>query len=76
MLTVTFLQISHKPNIDLDMTVYLESQWNIDSNNILSVRKYCLLFMHESSIFLLKNMPLKPMGQWGKKLPFEARRPS
>ena len=51
-----------------------------DELDVLSVRKYYKLFTHESNTFLLQNMPLKPLGQWGKQpqnppLPLEARGP-
>ena len=36
----------------MNLTISLESQWNIDSNDILSVRKYYQLFTHESNTFL------------------------
>jgi len=49
------------------MSTVLESQWNVDSNDILCVRKYSQLFMHKSNTFLLKIRPLKPLGQWGKQ---------
>jgi len=38
----------------LNLTISSESQWNIDSNDILSVQKYSQLFMHESNTFLVK----------------------
>jgi len=42
-----------------------ESRLNVDSNDILSVRKYSKLFTHESNTFLGNNTsirPFKPMG--------------
>ena len=45
----------------------LGSQWNVDSNDILSIWKYYQLFTHESNTFLLQNTSLKPLGQWGKR---------
>jgi len=49
----------------------LESQWTDISSNILSIWKYCQLFMHELNTFLFKNMPFKPMGMKNSRnLPF------
>ena len=39
----------------LNLTISSESQRNLDSNDILSVRKYCQLFTHESNTFLGKQ---------------------
>ena len=58
-----FLANQYRPRTWLSV----ESQWNVDSNDILSVRKYSQLFMHESNTFLLK---IRHWNQWangGKK---------
>ena len=60
------------PHQSLNITV---PNRNVDSNDILSIQKYCQLFTHESSTFLLKNTPLKPMGQWGQNTPETASSP-
>ena len=62
------------------MTVSLESQWNVDFNDVWSIWKYYQLLMHESNTFLLKTMPLKPLGQLGQTMlkstpPHKARGP-
>jgi len=46
-----FVHLSSTPTSILNLTISPESQWNIDSNYILSVRKYCPLFTHESNAF-------------------------
>ena len=62
----------------------LESQWNIDSNNILSIRKYCQLFIHESNTFLGDQYVIPPIHKNGganaekcqkQSLPLEAHGP-
>ena len=64
--TVTFLPIAIKPSIDLELEyIYRKSMKH--RFHRLSVRKYCQLFTHESNTFLLQNMLLKPVGQWGKQ---------
>jgi len=68
--TVTFLHITCKPQISTwNLSTFLESQRNVDSNDMLYVRKYSQLFMHELNIFLLKIRPLKPLGQWWQTTP-------
>jgi len=47
-----FVLFSSTPISILNLTISSESQWNIDSNDILSVRKYCQLFTNESNTFL------------------------
>jgi len=46
----------------------LESQWNVDSNDIMSVRKYCQLFAYESNRlhFCAKNTLFCPFKQMVK----------
>ena len=55
---------SQTPTLTLNWLSW-ESQWNVDSNDILCIWKYCQLFVHKSNTFLLMNTPLKPVGQWG-----------
>ena len=40
-------------------------QWNIDSNDILSERKYCQLFTHESNTFLGEQYLIPPIQMNG-----------
>jgi len=56
-MTVTFLHITYKPTSTLNLSKSPESQWNLDSNNTLSVRKYSQLFTHQSNRFLLNIWP-------------------
>jgi len=49
-----FWKLLANPNTILNLTVSLESQWNVDCNDILSMWKCCQLFMHDSNTFLLK----------------------
>jgi len=51
-LSVTFLYISPQPPFRSWTWLSSESQWNIDFNDILSARKDCQLFTHESNTFL------------------------
>ena len=45
-----------------NLTESPESQWNVDSNDVLSVRKYCQLFTHESNTLLFnKYVPSLPL---------------
>jgi len=62
-----FANCPQTPTSTSNLTVPSKSQWNVDSDDILYVRKYCQLFTHESNTFLLQNTPLKPMGQLGAK---------
>jgi len=71
-----FANCSQTPASTSNMSTSSESQWNVDSSDVLCVRKY-QLFTHESNTFLLQNMPLKPLGHWGQTtlkstLPLEA----
>ena len=47
---------SQTPISTSNLTVFSESQWNVVSNDVLSVRKYYQLFTHESNTFLLKQL--------------------
>jgi len=63
-----------------NLTVSSESQWNVDSNDILSIWKYCQLFMHTSNTFLFKICHWNQWANWGKQpqklpLPLEACEP-
>ena len=74
-----YCQLLSDPASTSNLSISLEIQWNVDSNDVLSIRKY-QLFAHESNTFLLQNTPLKPLMQWGKwrknpLLPLEAWRP-
>jgi len=78
-----FCQLLSNPSIDLELEygISTKSQCNVDSNDVLSIRKYYQLYTYESNTFLLQNMPLKPLSQWGKRpqnspLPLEARGPA
>jgi len=63
---LNFANCSQTPASTSNLSTSSESQWNIDSNGVLSVRKYYQLFLHESNTFLLQNTPLKPLGQRGQ----------
>jgi len=45
-----------------NLTIYTESQWTVDSNNILSVRKYSHVFTHESNTFLFQKYAIQING--------------
>jgi len=45
--------------------ISLESQWNEDSNDILSIRKCCQLFTYESNKFLCKKYVILPIQNNG-----------
>jgi len=49
-----FVHFSSTPTSILNLTISSESQWNIDSNDVLFIRKYSELFTHESNTFLVK----------------------
>jgi len=70
-----FTNFSQTQTLTSNLTVSSESQWNVDSNDILSIWKYCQLLTHESNTFLLENAPLKPLGQWGQTTPATAPSP-
>jgi len=54
---VIFLYISPRnPTSILNLTISSESQWNIDSSDILFVRKYYQLFTNESNTFLANDI--------------------
>ena len=81
---IFFANCSKTPASTLNLNTSLESQWNIDSNGILSVRKYYQLFTHESNTFLGEQYasfrPFKRVGRKCRKvsetsLPLEARGP-
>jgi len=61
--SVTFLYIfpQSPPRSWTNLTVSSESQWNIDANDLLSVRKYSQLFTHESNTFLGKQYVIPPI---------------
>jgi len=75
-----FCKFHANPSSTLNLTVSSESQRNRDSNDILSIRKYCELFTYMLNTFLLK---IRHWNQWanGSKktqktyLPLEARGP-
>ena len=71
-LSVTFLYISPQPPFDLELDYISESQWNVDSNCILSA--YCQLFTHESNTFT-SFRPFKPMGTQMPKNPLNRHFP-
>ena len=54
---VFFANFSPNPTSTSNLTVSSESQWNIDSNGVLSVQKYYQLLTHESNTFLGQTMP-------------------
>jgi len=64
-----FANFSQIPTSTSNLSVSLESQWNVDSNDTLCVRKYCQLFTYELDTFLCKNTSLKPMGANSRKPP-------
>jgi len=79
-----FANCSQTPASTSNLTSSLESQWNIDSNDILSLRKYCQLFTHELNTFLGEQYIILPIQMNGganteksQKQPnlFEARGP-
>ena len=45
-----------------------ESQWNVDSNDILSVQKYCQLFMYKSNTFLCEKYVILPIQTNGAQM--------
>jgi len=51
-----FVHFSSNPFSVLNLTMSPESQESDVSNDILSEQKYSQLFMHESNIFLLKQL--------------------
>ena len=57
------LNCSQTPASTSNLIAFLESQWNVDSNNVLSVRRCYQIITHESNTFLLQNTPLKLLGQ-------------
>jgi len=44
-----FVHFSSTPTSILNLTISSESQWNIDSNDVLSIRKYSQLFTQKSN---------------------------
>jgi len=68
-----FVHFPSTPNSNLNLTISLESQWNIDSNYILSVRKYCQLFTHESNTFLDEQYVIPPLQTNGAQMPKNTR---
>ena len=53
--------ISQTATSILNLTISLDSQWKVDSNRILSVRKYCQFFTYESNTFLCKKYVILPI---------------
>ena len=55
------------PTSILNLTISTESQWNIDSNDMFSVCKYCQLFTRVSNTFLGKQCHSAHSNEWGRK---------
>jgi len=78
-----FANFAQTPTSTSNLTVSLESQWNVHSNDILSVRKYCQLFTYELNTFLCKKCHSAHSDQQGanakkspkQPLPLGAREP-
>jgi len=80
LLAYIFANCSQTPASTSNLSTFSESQWNVDSNDTLSVRKYYQLFTHKSNTFLLQNTSLQPLGKCGQTtpkstFPLEARGP-
>ena len=56
-----FVDFSLTPTSVLKLTISSESQWNIDSNDILSTRKYSQLVTHKSNTFITNNTWFCPL---------------
>jgi len=56
-----FCKFHANPTSISNLTVSSESQWNMDYNDILSVHKYCQLFMYESNTFLCEKHVILPI---------------
>jgi len=56
-----FAKCSQTPASTLNLSTSSESQWNVDSNNLLSIRKYYQLFMYKSNTFLCEQYVILPI---------------
>ena len=56
-----FVHFSSTPNSIFNRSISSESQSYTEFNDILSARKYCQLFTHESNTFLTSFRPFKRM---------------
>jgi len=63
-----FANISQTPTLILNLTIPSESQWNVDSNDILSIHKYCQFFMYESNTFLWEKYAILPIQTNGAQM--------
>jgi len=61
-----FCQLLSNPSINSNLSILTENQGNVDSNDVLSVRKYYQIFMHESNTkYTIET--IAPMGQTTQK---------
>jgi len=66
-----FVNFTQTPTSTSNLSTSLESQWNIESKDILSVRKlgkYCQLFTHESNTFLDDQYVIPPIQTNGAQM--------
>jgi len=79
-----FCKFRANPTSTSTLTMSSESQWNADSNDILSVRKYYQIFTYESNIFLCEKYAILQIQTNGganakespkQSLPLRSRKP-
>jgi len=74
--TVTFFaNCSQKPASTSNLSKSPESQWNVDSNNVLSIWKYYQFFTHESNTFLCEKYVILPILTNGVQMPKIPKQP-
>jgi len=57
-----------------NLSISLESQWNKDSKDILSIRKYCQHFTHNSNTFPDDQYVIPPIQTNGAQMPKKSQK--